>query len=280
MRRGNVVIIPVYKTTIDKYERKSFRQCCKVLGTHDICLATYPELNCDCYYSIAKKFGVNLMRENFDKGFFAGIDGYNKLMLSLQFYERFLNYQYLLIYQLDAYVFRDELDFWCNRGYEYIGAPIFDNIVDLIRKQYFDALGEPLELKRAYNGGASLRRVDRFVAALAEKKDYVSKLSENGFYEDIIFSILFSDQKNGIENASLAFAFESFPAQCYIKNGRKLPMLCHAWNRNDLDVYDCEFWARKIMPIEYWLGWLKSIPRRTRLFVSQLVKRILLFFFL
>ena len=29
----------------------------------------------------------------------------------------------MLIYQLDAYVFKDELLNWANKGYDYIGAP-------------------------------------------------------------------------------------------------------------------------------------------------------------
>lgn len=271
---NNIVVIPVYKTDINKYEKKSFRQCCKVLGTHDICLVTYPELNCDCYYSIAKSHGVGLMRENFDKEFFSGIDGYNKLMLSMQFYERFLNYQYLLICQLDAYVFRDELDSWSDKGFDYIGAPIFDNVLDLIRKQYNDYFGEPLHLKNAYNGGASLRNVGKFVSALSENKSFVSKLSTYGFYEDIIFSILFSNQKCDSENEALGFSFESFPSDCYILNGRNLPMMCHGWSRNDVDGYDSDFWLRKIMPFEYWYNRVRMTSKILKHNMRKIVKTI------
>lgn len=44
-------------------------------------------------------------------------------MLTKEFYLRFRQWEYLLIYQLDAYVFQDELMDWCNKGYDYIGAP-------------------------------------------------------------------------------------------------------------------------------------------------------------
>lgn len=30
-----------------------------------------------------------------------------------------------MIYQLDAWVFNDELSSWCSLGYDYIGAPFF-----------------------------------------------------------------------------------------------------------------------------------------------------------
>lgn len=44
-------------------------------------------------------------------------------MLSAEFYERFLAWDYILLCQTDAFVFRDELADWCARGYDYIGAP-------------------------------------------------------------------------------------------------------------------------------------------------------------
>jgi hypothetical protein len=36
--------------------------------------------------------------------------------LSASFYERFLDTKYILIYQLDAFVFKDELQEWCDKG--------------------------------------------------------------------------------------------------------------------------------------------------------------------
>ena len=38
----------------------------------------------------------------------------------------FLEYQYMLIYQLDAFVFEDKLDYFCELGYDYIGIPVPD----------------------------------------------------------------------------------------------------------------------------------------------------------
>ena len=47
--------------------------------------------------------------ETFDPGYFKSIQGYNRLLLSTGFYERFLASAYLLICQLDVFVFRDDL---------------------------------------------------------------------------------------------------------------------------------------------------------------------------
>ena len=48
---------------------------------------------------------------------------YNQMMVERDFYKRFVEYEYILIYQLDAFVFRDELEQFCDYGYDYIGAP-------------------------------------------------------------------------------------------------------------------------------------------------------------
>lgn len=45
-------------------------------------------------------------------------------MLSAEFYDRFAAYEYVLIYQLDAFVFADRLAEFCQMGYDYIGAPV------------------------------------------------------------------------------------------------------------------------------------------------------------
>ena len=39
-------------------------------------------------------------------------------------YSRFEKYEYMLIYQLDAFVFSDRLMEFVEAGYDYIGAPL------------------------------------------------------------------------------------------------------------------------------------------------------------
>ena len=53
--------------------------------------------------------------ESFEDEYFKGISGYNRLMMSEVFYRRFIGYEYILIYQLDAYIFKDELKKWCDK---------------------------------------------------------------------------------------------------------------------------------------------------------------------
>ena len=71
-------------------------------------------------------------------------------MLSSEFYRRFSKFEYILIYQLDAFVFKDQLNYWCKKGYDYIGAPWFEG---------FHLTKTGVNIIGVGNGGFSLRRV-------------------------------------------------------------------------------------------------------------------------
>ena len=112
------VVVPAYRHLSDD-EKISMRQCVDVLGGHDI-IVIHPERldlteDLQSWQSVVVKA---LRNEWFD-----GVKGYNSMLLSTEFYDLFSVYDYILIYQLDAYVFRNELDEWVAKGYDYIGAP-------------------------------------------------------------------------------------------------------------------------------------------------------------
>ncbi len=122
------MLYPFTKSISNQFESISFNQCLKVFKKHLLCIVTHNDLDISSYTELLGKCKINYIIEYFNNEYFNGVSGYNKLMLSREFYLRFKNYEYILIYQLDAYVFRDELDYWCGQGYDYIGAPwIFKN---------------------------------------------------------------------------------------------------------------------------------------------------------
>lgn len=145
-----VVVIPVYKDTPTSMERASIRQTFRVLGKHDIVFVTHKGCLLDEYEKIATGEQGVLCTEFFDKGYFDSTAHYSDLCFSEEFYLRFKDYEYMLICQTDAWVFRDELDYWCSQGYDYIGAPIFFPY----NKQHFTRI-----FYGVGNGGFSLRRI-------------------------------------------------------------------------------------------------------------------------
>ncbi len=260
-----VVVIPVYKDKISDTEELSFRRTLKILCSHDICLVTFSELDCSFYYEISKELQVPILRENFPKEMFAGIKGYNKLMLSFGFYNRFRTYDYILIVQLDAYVFKDELNYWCDKDYDYIGAPC----------EGLRPGGK--EAAVVGNGGFSLRRVAYFCGILwwpfhllrpLKKVEFdknawrspiifikrllkllgvhnnIHYFKKNGrAYEDYVISVVLADSLTpprvpDIREAS-RFSIEVSPRYYVGLNGGILPFGCHAFLK-----YDFDFWKQ------------------------------------
>lgn len=245
------VVIPIYKKTLSKYELHSFKQCIKILGNHHICLITHNDLDISFYLTILNKTNAHFSIKYFSPNYFDSVLGYNLLLLSNKFYSSFLEFEYILIYQLDAYVFFDNIDYWCTQEYDYIGAYIPEFIIQNNMETYNSCHTEPLKLRYAYNGGASLRKVSTFYRITTDFSCLITELSNAGLNEDIIFSSILYNSNQPTKETADSFSIESFPKESYLSNGKKLPMLCHGWYRDDLAVYDKEFWFKHIMYFEY-----------------------------
>lgn len=197
------VVVPVYKTVLENYEEISLRQCCKILGDHSLFLIKPEDLDLTAYLPFFKKSGYQT--EMFSNHFFEDIKGYNGLMLSAEFYERFSKYDFILIYQLDAFVFKDELLFWCEQEFDYIGAPWIERdkwkrrIRSYLhyrfnRKQTDSILPTVWQFyNRVGNGGFSLRRVEKFYNLCKAERtliDFYNANNESKFFnEDVFWSL-------------------------------------------------------------------------------------------
>lgn len=155
------IIIPIYKEILSDTENISLRRCLLILGKYRICFVTFKQLNTSAYTKICNLYNIKPSFEYFSKKYFLnGLHGYNQLLLTNQFYKRFLQFTYILIYQLDAYVFRDELEYWCKMNYSFIGSPIFKGNRNCNKYSAYSG---------CMNGGLSLRKT----------KDVYSLLNRN-----------------------------------------------------------------------------------------------------
>lgn len=250
--KQSAVIIPFYKTQLSFYEKIALSQCLKVLGNHPIIAIKPHALD----LSGIDGFSKFSMIKSFNDHFFADIDGYNSLMLSPEFYESFLDFEFILIYQLDAFVFRDDLNYWSAKGYDYIGAPWIREIDDpdlfktiktrfqiFFHKRYNvykNGLPSAKQFENQVgNGGFSFRRVKKFVELSQKFKDKIAEYQlrkEHQFHEDAFWSIEVNRKENLLNiptyKEALHFAFENSPERAYRLVGNKLPFGCHAWDEN------------------------------------------------
>ena len=226
------IIVPVYREKLTDQELISYRQLLHILGAFEIIIVAPQNLD------IPEEIRRGKVRtEYFPKEFFQSVDAYSKLMLSPFFYKRFIKYQYILVYQLDAFVFKNELLYFCGLGCDYIGAPWISGFCEYsILKRKVLYVG---------NGGFSLRRVEACKDALERNRCLLEQYC--GRNEDIFFSAC--DGRNftvaSVETA-LAFSFEREVKTCFETNRRQLPFGCHAWER-----YDFEFWKSYIEGFGY-----------------------------
>lgn len=263
----NAVVIIAYKAHPTKDELSSFSQCLRVLHEHPLFLIYPKSLNITKYKALASALESTLEFIPLDDMWFTSVAQYNRLMLTEFFYSIFKNYNYILIYQLDAWVFSDNLTHWCNQGFAYIGAPWFT-----ARNSLSNICG---------NGGFSLRKTSLFIeitktihetyetfphhvwlqylssrnlvcglknlCSIYLKKIWTPKkyLSQH-WNEDAIFALtIYLQDKKLIPNAKIAmkFSFERQPEILFRLNKYMLPFGCHAYTR-----YSQFFW-KKFIPI-------------------------------
>jgi hypothetical protein len=253
------IIIPVYIEKLSYANSISLMQLDRILKNHPKILVAPSDLNIAEYLKICSDLKVC----RFDKKYFDGFEGYNRLLLSPFFYEYFLNFKYVLIHQLDVFIFKDELNYWCNQNYDYIGAPWFKDsykiFIKIVRRLSLSSALKLLPLKsinfRAGNGGLSLRNVKSSLECLELQKQLVD--SWNLINEDIFWSF-YSKKYNGRFNipdfkTALKFAIEKNPREAFELNDLTLPFGVHAWEK-----WDEAFWSNHIEQFGFNIGYCKK----------------------
>ena len=202
--------------------------------------------------------------------FFGSVENHIRMLFSPEYYQAFSDYKYILTYHLDALVFSDQLEQWCRKDYDFIGAP-------WVKHPDSPNAGMSYEGKVG-NSGFSLKKVSTFLKLLNSPEfaldpgEYWEKnhahrplpqrlmnlpkrlLMHSRQYNNVRFELdrwkqseeLFLVKRAshfypgyrvpGVEEA-LKFAFEIVPRHCYELNNHELPFGCHAWER-----YDKSFW--------------------------------------
>jgi hypothetical protein len=239
------VVVPVYRATLDHYEAISLDRAFQVLAGQHLVMVKPEGLDTSAIEA-RWKFGAV---ETFAPEYFRSIQGYNRLLLSTEFYRRFLASEYLLVCQLDVFVFRDELASWVARGYDYVGAPWFSRTPVSAGLHWLKMRASKLVLgvqdkvyryetrNRVGNGGFSLRKVETHhrltVDMRAHIEHYLRNQGTHHFHEDIFWSI--EPSKKGFPHRTptaaeaLSFAFDINPDRLYAMAGRRLPMAAHGW---------------------------------------------------
>jgi hypothetical protein len=274
-QRLAAVVTPVYRLPFTDDEKISIRHLRERLGHFDRFMVGPEDLLRSS--TVAGEYS-DFRPLAFAARHFESIVGYDQLLLSESFYRAFADYEYILIHQLDCLVFSSNLEEWCQRGWDYVGAPWFRGYRD-------DPAGG---LWAVGNGGLSLRRVasalrvltsnrvlenSKIVGVMAQQlgslpprrkrvlamgsalfehgdrgtaRWLVRQFGRFGVNEDLFWAFgawrLAPSFRVPTPQEALGFSFETAPRYCFEANSARLPFGCHAWTK-----YDRKFWERFLL---------------------------------
>lgn len=254
-----VIVIPLYKVDHTPLERQSILNNISRLAHYNI------------YFICPESLPVNIVLEicghakilRFNDQCFASLEGYNKLLRSSLFYSSFVDYEYLLIMQSDTFVFHDNLDAFCKKGYDYWGAPWIDYelinykflrpVLPVFHKsRYLKPLRKVVGKKYLVgNGGLSLRKVDTHLLVTIKHKAAIQQFERDydkwiaggaaSMMEDIFWTLyvpqFYPEYKIAPWQEAIGFSFEMNPRKAYQLNDHKLPFGCHAFAKVDPEFY-------------------------------------------
>lgn len=257
------IVIFHHKPNLEWYEEIALDRCRVVFGSRsDVFLACPESLDYARHLELYPGLRVcPFPEDNFDS-----LVAYNRLKYSRGFYQRFSDFRYLLTYELDAFVFRDELDYWCDTGWSYIGAPWFqdfykaaddapifgvgnsgfslrsvpDCLAVLSAREKIHTLGDFLVDHR--KGGWSARATARsIVKHLVNPVRFADANQRLGINEDLFWGTLVPRGVPEFRVADFAtasrFAFDGSPRRLFGMTGQKLPFGCHKWHEIEPDFW-------------------------------------------
>ena len=136
------VVMITHKPSLSGDEELSFKRCIDVCSPNrDVYLVIPDNIPQDYYKNLSKDLKI----ETIGNEWLSTYTNYNILVCCSLLYHKFKNYDYILVYQTDCWIYEDRLDYFVSLGYDYYGAPW---------PHHNDTVG---------NGGFSLRKVSKMI---------------------------------------------------------------------------------------------------------------------
>ena len=255
------ILIPMHKQEPSPEEQVSLIQCQKILGGYPIYLLHPQGMPITTY----QKIFPALRTLTAPPESMTSISAYNKLMISPFIFDKLSLYSHILIHEPDAIVLKNDLPYWCEQNFDYIGAPWFASDVT-----------DDLELKATGNFGLSListktvntlfvdnprwfsvsmiirdlirglrGKTGAFNRALQSMGSAGRLAGAHKLYEehcDIFWSYLVPKIAPHLRIAppekAIFFSWEKNPQKCLTICKGKLPFGIHAWSKYDLKLLE------------------------------------------
>ena len=136
------IVIPSYREKLEGNDKLSFDRCIEIFGKNRPIKVVIPDnISTDFYDS----YGSLIEIIRVDGKNMESVDSYSNMLCNKDFWKLFTDFEYILIYQTDCWIFEDKLDYFIDMGYDWYGAPW------------------PFWNNQVGNGGLSLRNVSKMI---------------------------------------------------------------------------------------------------------------------
>lgn len=229
------VVIPVYNDIPTENENLSIITTIAKLSRFDLFIVAPNDLDIKYYQ---EHYNCNVLRmdarvwRSKDRNKFPN---YNRMMMSVGFYRKFDDYQYMLICQPDCLILKDgiELESLCDMEYDYVGGVFCYNAgLQAAPRIWLYKKYPSLNTREFFcgNGGLSLRKVKAV-------KKYIKMFKAFSAGEEDIFFMYFNRKwfrtADKIDAAKLSL---NNTAIQYLCEGVYSPLGIHKWEENFPDI--------------------------------------------
>jgi hypothetical protein len=254
------IVIISHKGILNDFERLSLKQCCDIFKNRSIYLIVPNSLILKNYDQVIDSLKVIRTKDDNLRTY----DAFNRYKISLGLYWKFRKYDYILFFEPDAYVFKDDLDFWMNKNYSLIGAPWLDfkdnecqfigvgnggfslrktkaHILALFSFGYIVPPSDVWKEINAFSNRNFLQKILSFLKRTTVTNNTFFLFNDYCYHEDIFWGTVVAKLNSRFRipepEEAVSFSFEKYPKELFYKNNQILPMGCHAWPK-----YDLNFW--------------------------------------
>ena len=238
-----------HKTTLADFEQLSLLRIvdfCIQTNKLDDLIFVLPKSNvesfkdfCDTYVNkfTNDKFGYsyNFNFIYYDDICFSSLNAYNNmLMLSENFYGDYsASYDYMLVYQLDGYIFDNQLDYFLDKNYDYIGGYYLPMYCDRLAYKNFDNINDKHLLM---NGGVSLKKISFCIDCIENNFQNINGCDFDNIHsymnEDAFFSMFYTTEVTALESIKFSLNWAAAESH-YAINNFKYPFCCHGINKSN-----------------------------------------------
>jgi hypothetical protein len=252
--RSLCIIIPVHQSVLSREEKTSLLACFAHLQIHDSFLV-YPEgLNIEKY----KEIHPALKEKPVPAAWMSSIQNYNRMKVNPDFYRIFKDYDFIMTYELDSFIFSPDIESHFGFSFDFIGAPVYEGYRNPQNgASFIKALNSGFSIRSVGTSIKALHLLNKYRSVWKRQRFFLSNFrflrkfakqdllkivyhdhltgyfSNQYFNEDMIFSqvipSLFTFFTVAPPEIALKFSFEVNPDKLYILNHRQLPLGCHAW---------------------------------------------------